>query len=871
MRSRRLLHVTAMVAAYGVAAGQPQPKGKAQDPKPAGSSPTESSDVPDWRAGPAKFAVAPFENHATGVRAFDWLIAGAPFEIAEKTEAVVGLDPTGGPLYIHELVPAEAPAVADYATQQGATYVITGWVERPNWETRIDATLWRVTNGVAAVVSEAQRTGPDATYHKLLGDVIGEIWTKGGVAIDPKKVDRLARPLATDLYSVKLMGRGLGHLAGVFGAVDLKSAEHDLERAVFIDPKCYEAQRLLGELYLAQAEDTKMPVRVLEAKAAGKFNYATDLAPDDVASLRGAAMAAAHAQKHELALEMFKKLVTRRPWDIEARYQLGNAMWHVGDVAHAEKQLDQVTAKSPDHLPARRVLVLIHASKSDTPKLVGELEAIALRLPDDLEVKADLASAYGALGQWAKATTALEAVAAARPPDLALLMRVGDGHRKSGDLNAALAWYLRAQRLAPQSSYPGFQIAQSLFDAGKLVEASHWYTLQQRYRYDIAAAEEALGAIALIRGQPSDAAWYLRRAVRESPRSLITRRAAIAAELARKDVPSAQDQLDPALAYWPEDGELHYLQGIAFALDGKRDAAHAQLAMAVAKAPNFVPARAALGLLDSGGTPALEYRPQVVRPWGDADAIAEALERYSRATLEMATARVNYQNRMLSLLGTLGLGPQPKKLPKQTAARVCPVGRLAPDWWAAQQQFYWLERAGLELEASYRFIMRHDEAGATAGLLPNARTQVQTAKKSFRTAVADAAELRAEWARGLGPELRAVGCYDKLLAAAVADPKRYQVIEEDQPDLPPAQQAPRAKPRATFYVDNTRCTDPVDVWIDGAQIGQVAPGRRSALVADGGERTLCLLGPGAAQCGDRGTLRQVYLHDGWSVTLYCPK
>ena len=77
--------------------------------------------------------------------------------------------------------------------------------------------------------------------------------------------------------------------------------------------------------------------------------------------------------------------------------------------------------------------------------------------------------------------------------------------------------------------------------------------------------------------------------------------------------------------------------------------------------------------------------------------------------------------------------------------------------------------------------------------------------------------------------------------------------------------------RLTFFVDNTGCADAVDVWIDGLHIGSVAPGRRSALVADGGARTLCLLGPGAAQCGDRGTVRQVYLHDGWSVTMHCPK
>jgi hypothetical protein len=121
------------------------------------------------------------------------------------------------------------------------------------------------------------------------------------------------------------------------------------------------------------------------------------------------------------------------------------------------------------------------------------------------------------------------------------------------------------------------------------------------------------------------------------------------------------------------------------------------------------------------------------------------------------------------------------------------------------------------------------------------------------------------------PELRLVGCNDKLLAAAVKDPERYRVIVDDKPETTPAQGAPRPRPRATFYVDNSRCLDPVDVWIDGSHLGQVAPGRRSALVSDGGERTLCLLGPGAAQCGDRGTVRQVYLHDGWSVTLHCPK
>jgi len=145
---------------------------------------------------------------------------------------------------------------------------------------------------------------------------------------------------------------------------------------------------------------------------------------------------------------------------------------------------------------------------------------------------------------------------------------------------------------------------------------------------------------------------------------------------------------------------------------------------------------------------------------------------------------------------------------------------------------------------------------------------VAATRKAFRLALADVAELRAEWGRALGPELGAAGCTDRLLAAAIADPAHYRLVEEDQPEPIPTTQPPRPRAHATFYVDNTRCLDPVEVWIDGAQLGQVAPGRRSALVADAGERTLCLLVPGAAQCGDRGTLREVYLHDGWSVTMH---
>ncbi len=834
-------------------------------------------DIPDWQPGPPKFAVTPFENHVTNGRALDWIIAEAPFEIAEKTEGVLGLDPVGGPLFVPgEAVPAEDDTVAEYGKKLGATYVITGWFDKPNADLlRLDAIVWKLDGGVAKVAGEAQQQGPMAAYHRILGDTIGKAWSKAGITVDVARGERFARALSKDVYPVFMMGRGLGYFTGALAAMqaagsgaaasgpDLKAAQHDLERAVFLDPKLYEAQRLIGELDLV-ANDPKAA-----ARAAFKFNYAADLAPDDIPSLRAAARAAAQEAKWEVAQDLYRKLVGRRPWDLDARYQLGAALWQLGDGKAAERQLEQVTAHAPDDLKARRVLVLIHASRSDTRRRVAELEAIAARAPDDLEVKGDLATAYGALGQWPRAIAALEQVANARPNDPALAVRVGDAHRKTGDLDGALRWYARAGKLAPESSLPGFAIAQAQYDAGHLAEAIRAYTLLQKYAADLPAAEEALGAIAIVQHRADDAAWYLRRAAAAAPRSLATRQALIAAELMRKDAPTALAQLEPALAAWPHDGTLHYLAGVARALDNDTTGARSELAAAIAAEPGLQAAHTALDTLDTGGVPAVELAPTLVRPWGDGEAVQASLDRYALIAAAMGSVRAAFQAHVLSLLGAVGSGPYARV--KHGSIKTCPVGQLAPSWAAAQRALAGYERLGVELEAEQRFLARHDEAGLTAGLLPNARTAVATAKKSFRLALADVGELRAEWVRGLAPELRAAGCSDRLLAAAIAHPSEYHVIEEDKPESLPTQAPPRAKPRSTFFVDNTKCADPVEVWIDGELKGQVAPGRRSALVADGGERTLCLLGPGAAQCGDRGTVRQVYLHDGWSVTMHCVK
>ena len=427
---------------------------------------------------------------------------------------------------------------------------------------------------------------------------------------------------------------------------------------------------------------------------------------------------------------------------------------------------------------------------------------------------------------------------------------------------SALAWYARAAKLAPESSAPGFAIAQAQFDAGKLADANHTFTNLQKYAADTAAAEHDLGVIAFAQNRADDAAWYLRKAAREAPRTLETRRAVVAAELARKDTAAALAQVEPALAYWPDDPVLHYLAGIAHALAGDPDAARAELARLDASRRTH---RTRRDRRERHDRARLEARARAaVGRHRSADRGARAI-RGARRSDESRARHVPERH------------PRDARRRRQGTARARQATGELPGRRSRARLGRCAESARDRTSGSAAISKRRSSGSCATTSSGSPRACCRTrASRSLRRSIrsgsqlADAGELRAELGRGIAPELRAIGCSEKLIAAAVLDPNRYHVIEEDKPDTIPKQTAPRAKPRTTFFVDNTGCPDPVAVWIDGKQLGEVAPGRRSALVADGGERSLCLLGPGAAQCGDRGTVRQIYLHDGWSVSMRCP-
>jgi hypothetical protein len=249
-----------------------------------------------------------------------------------------------------------------------------------------------------------------------------------------------------------------------------------------------------------------------------------------------------------------------------------------------------------------------------------------------------------------------------------------------------------------------------------------------------------------------------------------------------------------------------------------------------------------------------------------------ALDRFGVAAAQLAALRTEVEGHALVILGELGEGPAKDPLrSRQLASQPCPISAVATRWARARAARDRFIATGVDLEDAYQIVATYDRFGETDGGSPIDRQRVAAAHAAYLAARHDVLELRVALDTQVARELTRRHCTDDLLAAAAADPALYRI-----PDAPRAvARAVRTEPTpiaATFMVDNRECAEPVAVYIDGDWVGEVLAREQTAIAAPAGRRTLCLVPqPGRVACGDRGTVRDVYLYDGWSLRMRCPR
>jgi hypothetical protein len=274
---------------------------------------------------------------------------------------------------------------------------------------------------------------------------------------------------------------------------------------------------------------------------------------------------------------------------------------------------------------------------------------------------------------------------------------------------------------------------------------------------------------------------------------------------------------------------------------------------------------------DRNGGFRLETRPKVLEVFGDSARYRAHVDRFFTLADEMAATRARFTSDVQLVLAVLATSLT------VGGKRTCPVDAVAPAVARAHVAGEAYQLQGRELETHAAEIARLASMGETAGLTPDYRWRVVRAAKIYPELLRDWREMRTAFTRELAAELAFTGCELSVLItrghalAAGATPRPLPP--------PPAPPKPRVNPRdpppppasapvVTFFVDNTRCGSSTRLVVDGEQLGEVSGGARVAFRAPMGRHGVCLLGH-EGKCGEQGTRRTAYIHEGWSIALRC--
>lgn len=254
--------------------------------------------------------------------------------------------------------------------------------------------------------------------------------------------------------------------------------------------------------------------------------------------------------------------------------------------------------------------------------------------------------------------------------------------------------------------------------------------------------------------------------------------------------------------------------------------------------------------------------------FGDIDRFKRHIDGFFDVHERMARARKLFSKHTQASLSLLASHPRGKR---------CPVEQLGPHFYRAHEEGEAYRALGSGLEREYVAIRRLDRFGDTDALTPDYRWRVNRTRALYARSLTDYKEMRLSFLDQLGAELAARGCQKtKLLAAGKTSPaaepteiaapyrapnrRRYKSDKINEASAIPA----------TFFVDNKDCEKPMQVFVDGALIGEVGGNAKTAFQTTTGRHTLCLIESGSIkQCGEPGTVRSGYFHEGWSVALHC--
>jgi hypothetical protein len=264
----------------------------------------------------------------------------------------------------------------------------------------------------------------------------------------------------------------------------------------------------------------------------------------------------------------------------------------------------------------------------------------------------------------------------------------------------------------------------------------------------------------------------------------------------------------------------------------------------------------------------LESDPRIETVFGDAGQYRLYIDHFFSIYAEMQKTRDDFSRNVQAVLAVLSASP-----------KRCPVDSVAVPYTRAFNLGQTYHRLGKDLEARHTSIKELDDLGETAGLTPDYRWKVAQAIQIYPGVLKEFREMKVAFQEQLASEIRYAGCDAQVLIARGEELEKAGAPPTAQPTTGPAQPARKGKievappvspSTATFFVDNGSCAGGLKVFVDGAPVGEVGGKAKAAFRTQIGHHELCLIPASSKKrCGDQGTVRRIYIHDGWSISMRC--
>lgn len=194
------------------------------------------------------------------------------------------------------------------------------------------------------------------------------------------------------------------------------------------------------------------------------------------------------------------------------------------------------------------------------------------------------------------------------PRNAAALKLCGDLARARGDLKKATSLFAKLRWIAPNDPRPAFLLGTSFYEAGDFNAAERWFTEASKVPGMLGEAYGNLGVIALHRGQPKQAQWFLRRAAKRRPQRALVRYNYALALFSNNRPEDALNELHAAQTFEPGDAATQFFTGVVALRVGLVSEAERCFREALRLDPQNEDARHNLALLEPLVRPAREER-----------------------------------------------------------------------------------------------------------------------------------------------------------------------------------------------------------------------------------------------------------------------